>query len=61
MVFIELIPTVNGRPTKKKGLFLKTEEDLESYKDLLENPKTKELLEVISEYYGIKKTPKIEI
>ena len=61
LIFVELIPTVDGRPTKKKGLLIKNEEDLESYKELLENPKTKELIQVISEYYGIRKTPKIEI
>lgn len=60
-IFVELIPTLNGQTTKKKGLFLKTEEEIDAYKELLDNPKTRELIQVISEYYGIRKTPKIEI
>ncbi|MBQ6220491.1 MAG: hypothetical protein IJJ47_12225 [Methanosphaera sp.] len=61
IVFVELIPTSNGQIIKKKGLYLKNIEELESFKKMINNPKTKELIEVISEFYGIKKIPKIEI
>lgn len=61
MVFVELVPTIKGQAIKKKGIYLKSTEDLEAYKELLNNPKTKELVDVISEYYGKRKTPKIEI
>ncbi|MBR0471991.1 MAG: hypothetical protein IJI98_04765 [Methanosphaera sp.] len=60
-VFVELKPTIDGQAYKKKGLYLKTTDEIDAYKKLLENPKTRELVEVISEYYGIRKTPKIEI
>lgn len=60
-ILIELIPSKNGQILKKKGLYLKSTADLEAYQELLENPKTRELLEVISEFYGVKRTPKIEI
>jgi ketol-acid reductoisomerase len=61
MVFVELVPTIKGQAIKKKGIYLKNSEDLEAYIELLNNPKTKELVDVISEYYGKRKTPKIEI
>lgn len=60
-IYVELVPSYKGQKFKKKGLYLKTVEDLELYKELLDNPKTKELLEILSEFYGIRKTPKIEI
>ena len=61
MVFVELIPTIKGQTIKKKGIYLKSSDDIEAYLELLNNPKTKELVDVISEYYGNRKTPKIEI
>ncbi len=61
IVLVELIPTINEQAVKKKGIYLKSTEELEAYLDLLNNPKTKELLDVITEYYGKRKTPKIEI
>lgn len=61
MIFVEIIPSVNGGAIKKKGIYLKSTEELEAYIDLLTNPKTRELLDVITEYYGKRKTPKIEI
>ncbi len=60
-VFVELRPTINGQAPKRRGLYLKSIDDFEAYKKLLENPKTRELITIISEYYGIRKTPKIEI
>lgn len=59
-VFVEIKPNVNGH-IYKKGLYIKSTEEIEAYKEILENPKTMELVEIISEYYGIRKTPKIEI
>lgn len=59
-IFVEIVPTVNGQ-TKRKGIYVKTVEELEAYISLLNNPKTRELVESISELYGIRKTPKIEI
>lgn len=60
-VFVELNPSINGQVYKKKGVYIKSIEEIEAYMELLGNPKTKELVEVISEYYGIRKAPKIEI
>lgn len=60
-VFVEIVPTIRGQATKKRGIYLKNIEELESYKELLDDPKTKELTQIISEYYGKRKTPKIEI
>lgn len=61
MIFVELIPSINGHAIKKKGIYLKSIDELEAYLDLLNNPKTKELLNVITHYYGKRKSPKIEI
>lgn len=61
VVYVELIPSINGQVTKKRGIYLKSIEDLESYRKIIENPKTDELISVISEFYGVRKTPKIEI
>lgn len=60
-VFVEIIPSINGQPIKKKSIYLKSTEELEACINLLNNPKTKELLDVITEYYGKRKSPKIEI
>ncbi|HIH36205.1 MAG TPA: hypothetical protein HA255_07125 [Methanosphaera sp.] len=60
-VFVEIIPSINGQAIKKKGIYLKSTKELEACLDLLNNPKTKELLDVITEYYGKRESPKIEI
>ncbi len=61
VVYVELVPTIKGQTIKRKGIFLKSTTDLEAYIELLTNPKTKELIDVISEYYGKRQSPKIEI
>ena len=61
MIYLELVPVSNNQVLKKKGVFIRTIEELDAFREIFENPKTKELLQVINEYYGIKRTPKIEI
>lgn len=60
-IFVELNPNINGQIYKKKGVYIKSVEEIDAYLELFQNPKTRELIEVITEYYGIRKTPKIEI
>jgi hypothetical protein len=60
-VLVEAVPTPQGQIIKKKGIYLKSVEDLKAYRLLLNNPKTEELIKVISEYYGKRNPPKIEI
>ena len=60
-VFVELNPSVNGQPVKKRGIYLKNENELKAFIELLENPKVREVLKVVNEYYGKRKASKIEI
>lgn len=60
-VFVELNPSVNGQPVKKRGIYLKNKNELKAFINLLTNPKVEEVINVINEYYGKQKASKIEI
>ncbi|MCI5867179.1 MAG: hypothetical protein SOZ23_02150 [Methanosphaera sp.] len=60
-VFVELNPSVNGQPLKKRGVYLKNLNEYEAFIELIGNPKIAELLKVVSEFYGKNKATKIEI
>ncbi len=60
-VFVELNPSINGQPIKKRGVFLKNTDEYNTFNRLIQNQKIKELLEVINQYYGKSHVPKIEI
>lgn len=60
-VFVELNPSVQGQPIKKRGVYLKNTREFDAFHELLNNPKIKELLEVVSEYYSRHRVPRIEI
>lgn len=60
-VFVELNPSIQGQPIKKRGIYLKNLSELEAFCELLSNPKIKELLEVVNEYYSKHSVVKIEL
>ena len=60
-VLVEVFPVHQGQIIKRKGVYIKNLEELEAFKEILLNPKVKELTEVISTYYNKKKITKIEI
>jgi len=60
-VFIELNPTINGQPTKRRGVYIKNVAELHSIKKICENEKIEELLNIINQYYSKKEIPIIEI
>lgn len=60
-VFIELNPSAYGIPLKKRGIFIKTHEELEAIKKLCENEKLDELIDVLNQYYSTNNVPKIEL
>ena len=61
VVFVELNPHIPGKSIKKRGIYLRDVEELEAFKELLSNPKVKDLVEVIGEYYSKKKVAQIEL
>ena len=60
-VFVELNPSIQAQPMKKRGVYLKNLNEYNSFKKLLENPKVEELIEVVSEYYTKRDISRIEI
>ncbi|WP_455645003.1 hypothetical protein [Methanosphaera sp.] len=60
-VFVEINPSVRGQPIKRRGLYLKSKDELTSFLEILNNPKVNELLEVINKYYSKHNIPRIEI
>ena len=60
-VFVELNPSINGQPTKRRGIFLKNIEELKTIRKISENEKLEELIDVINQYYSRKNMPIIEI
>ncbi|RAP46877.1 MAG: hypothetical protein BZ136_06985 [Methanosphaera sp. rholeuAM74] len=60
-MYVEINPVHNGKNIRKKGFNLKTPEEYDALKKLIENEKIRELLEVIGEYYNDNKVIKIEL
>ncbi len=60
-VFVELNPSIDGQAMKKRGVYLKSISEYEAFCKLIRNPKIRELLEVVSEYYSKNKVTRIEI
>ena len=60
-VLIELNPSVMGQPLKKRGVYIKNTNEYEAIKEIINNPKVKELIETINECYSKKIIRKIEI
>ncbi|MBO7719988.1 MAG: hypothetical protein J6S29_07545 [Methanosphaera sp.] len=60
-VFIELNPSLNGQPTKRRGVYLKNIDELNSIRRICENEKLEELINVVNQYYSKKEPPRIEI
>lgn len=60
-VFIEINPTINGQPIKRRGIYLKSIHEFRSIKKICANEKIEELINVINEYYSKKEIPIIEI
>ncbi|MCD7781763.1 MAG: hypothetical protein LUG89_03585 [Methanosphaera sp.] len=60
-VFVELNPSVQAQPIKKRGVYLKNLHEYEAFKKLVENPKVEELLSIVSEYYTRGDISRIEI
>ncbi|MDO5825988.1 MAG: hypothetical protein BZ137_08835 [Methanosphaera sp. rholeuAM130] len=60
-VFIELNPSLNGQPTKRRGIYLKSSDELNKIRKICENEKLDELMNVITQYYSKKEMPIIEI
>lgn len=60
-VFVEINPSVNGQPVKKRGLYLKNINEFNTFKEILSNTKVQDLLKVIMECYSNDYIEKIEI
>ncbi len=43
-VFVELNPSVQNQPIKKRGVYLKNPDEYDAFKELFDNPKVKDLL-----------------
>ncbi|RAP49404.1 MAG: hypothetical protein BZ133_07975 [Methanosphaera sp. SHI613] len=60
-VFVEINPSMNGQPTKRRGIYLKSLSELNEIRKICENEKIEELITVINQYYSKKEMPRIEI
>ena len=60
-VFVEINPSMNGQPTKRRGIYLKSLSELNEIRKICENKKIEELITVINQYYSKKEMPRIEI
>jgi len=61
MIMVEINPLNDrGTPMKSKGLFLKNTIEFEGFKDIFENNKVKDLLNIIEKLDGKEKTKEVQ-